>query len=89
MGRAHPELSVRFRARKSVPNPLVRGHWQAEFNSLSAEDRRSMTLEFLADVQVMRAAKALVCTHSSNVGRLVALLRDGPTVSLDGEWTNG
>ena len=29
-----------------------------------------------------------VCTYSSNVGRLVALLRDGPTVSLDAEWTN-
>jgi len=55
---------------------------------LAEEQRADMTHEFIADIEVMRMAEALICTFSSNVGRLAALLRDGPTVSLDGEWTN-
>ncbi|OLP92336.1 hypothetical protein AK812_SmicGene25868 [Symbiodinium microadriaticum] len=44
---------------------------------------------FLADVEVLRCAEVCLCTFSSNVGRLVALLRDQRTVSLDiTEWTN-
>eukprot|EP00930_Biecheleria_cincta_P099148 TRINITY_DN90793_c0_g1_i1.p1 TRINITY_DN90793_c0_g1~~TRINITY_DN90793_c0_g1_i1.p1 ORF type:complete len:839 (+),score=138.08 TRINITY_DN90793_c0_g1_i1:26-2542(+) len=80
---------VRFRSRQDVPEALVNGHWQASYNSLKAKDRINMTHEFLADVEVMRCATVCVCTFSSNVGRLVALLRDGPTVSMDVQtWTN-
>jgi len=88
MRRRRPEVGVRHRGRRSVPETLRRGHWQAEFNALPEDVRRDLTHEFLADVEMMRAARALVCTHSSNVGRLVALLRDGETISLDGAWTN-
>lgn len=80
---------VRFRSRQDVPEALVNGHWQASYNSLKARDRVNMTHEFLADVEVMKCATVCVCTFSSNVGRLVALLRDGPTVSMDVQtWTN-
>lgn len=81
-------VDVRWRRRSQVPSELQRGHWQAAYNALSLEQRHEMTYEFLADVEVMRRAKVCVCTHSSNVGRLVALLRDGPTKSLDYAWTN-
>lgn len=85
--RTHPELSVRWR-RSATPRQLRTGHWQQEWNILPEQDRTTLTHEFLADLEVMRAAAALVCTYSSNVGRLAALLRDGPTISLDDSWTN-
>lgn len=80
---------VRWRKRQDVPENLRNGHWQADYNALSAKQRVAMTHEFLADVEVLRKATLCVCTFSSNVGRLVALLRDGPTVSMDiATWTN-
>eukprot|EP00441_Pelagodinium_beii_P033861 CAMPEP_0197639210 /NCGR_PEP_ID=MMETSP1338-20131121/13900_1 /TAXON_ID=43686 ORGANISM="Pelagodinium beii, Strain RCC1491" /NCGR_SAMPLE_ID=MMETSP1338 /ASSEMBLY_ACC=CAM_ASM_000754 /LENGTH=506 /DNA_ID=CAMNT_0043211903 /DNA_START=33 /DNA_END=1553 /DNA_ORIENTATION=+ len=82
-------VDVRFRSRHNVPGQLRNGHWQADYNSLRKEERAAMTHEFLADVEVLRQAAVCVCTYSSNVGRLVALLRDGTTVSVDhAEWTN-
>ncbi|CAJ1388459.1 unnamed protein product [Effrenium voratum] len=76
-------MLVRWRFRAEVPENLRHGHWQADYNALSAKQRTAMTHEFLADVEVLREAAVCVCTFSSNVGRLVALLRDGPTVSVD------
>jgi len=84
-----PMADVRWRSRKDIPEELRHGHWQADYNALRVEDRVGMTQEFLADVEVLRGASVTICTYSSNVGRLVALLRDGPTVSMDqAEWTN-
>ncbi|CAK9038762.1 unnamed protein product [Durusdinium trenchii] len=88
-GGGAPRAEVRWRQREDVPEHLRNGHWQADYNALSAKQRVAMTHEFLADVEVLRQASVCVCTFSSNVGRLVALLRDGPTVSMDiAEWTN-
>jgi len=84
-----PTVDVRHRSRNDVPEQLRNGHWQAAYNSLTQKDRVAMTHEFLADVEVLRNANVCVCTYSSNVGRLAALLRDGPTVSVDHvKWTN-
>eukprot|EP00933_Yihiella_yeosuensis_P064091 TRINITY_DN67429_c0_g1_i1.p1 TRINITY_DN67429_c0_g1~~TRINITY_DN67429_c0_g1_i1.p1 ORF type:complete len:378 (+),score=56.33 TRINITY_DN67429_c0_g1_i1:144-1136(+) len=86
---SHGRVDVRWRSRRNVPDALRNGHWQSSYNSLSPDQKSFMTNEFLADIQVLRKATACVCTFSSNVGRLVALLRDGPTISLDySEWTN-
>lgn len=70
---------VRWRSRAEVPANLRNGHWQANYNALSAKQRIEMTHEFLADVEVLRCAEVCLCTFSSNVGRLVALLRDQRT----------
>jgi len=87
--RQDSNVDVRHRSRRDVPEQLRNGHWQADYNSLKQQDRIAMTHELLADVEVLRNATVCVCTYSSNIGRLIALLRDGPTVSLDvAEWTN-
>jgi len=88
IGREHPEIDVRWRKRKDAPEKLLQGHQQPDYNALPLEDREALTHEFLADVELMRKAKFLVCTYSSNVGRLVALIREGLTLSLDDKWTN-
>lgn len=82
------KVDVRYRRRKSTPDELRAGHWQPKWNAMPLEQRVDHTHEFLADVEVMRHAHTLVCTYSSNVGRLVALLRDGKTISLDDNWSN-
>eukprot|EP00439_Symbiodinium_sp_Y106_P028941 s1508_g3.t1 len=90
---------VRWRSRAEVPANLRNGHWQANYNALTAKQRIEMTHELPGDDPglglthrlhtVLRCAEVCICTFSSNVGRLVALLRDQRTVSLDiTEWTN-
>lgn len=86
-GDIHSRIQVVYRRRAKRPWGRE-GHWQADFNSQPLETRKFLTLEFLADVEVLRQAAVCVVTFSSNVGRLVALLRDGPIVSLDGQWKN-
>jgi len=81
-------IQVRWRVRKATPEHLRQGHKQEDWNALDMAEREALTREFLADVEVMRKAHVLVCTYSSNVGRLAAMLRDGETVSLDDKWTN-
>lgn len=88
VNRVRPEVRLRWRAGGAKPEQLRLGHRQHEFNALPLEGRMAMTHLFIADIEVMRKSHALVCTYSSNVGRLVALLRDRPTISLDSEWTN-
>lgn len=88
VARARPDIQVCWRPRLGAPEALRTGHWQQAWNAQPPEERRALTHEFLADIEVMRGAHTLVCTHSSNVGRLVAQLRDGPTHSLDEAWTN-
>ena len=68
--------------------PSHGGHEQELFNNMSAADRLDATIQLFAEIQVMASAQSLVCTYSSNVTRFVALLRDNPTISLDGEWHN-
>lgn len=82
MAQADQNADVRRRRRPSG------GHWQASWNAEPLRERVRCTHEFLADIDVLRGAHVCLCTHSSNVGRLVALLRDGLTVSLDEEWSN-
>jgi len=86
--KARPKVDVRYRRRRETPDELRAGHWQPKWNAMPLERRMDHTHEFLADVEVMRNAHTLVCTFSSNVGRLVALLRDGRTISLDDDWSN-
>lgn len=88
---ARPGLEVRWRKRTNTPERLRHGHWQGAWNDMPLSERQTFTHEFLADVEVMRSARLLLCTYSSNASRLVALLRHGTdsvTVSLDEAWTN-
>jgi len=82
LARRKPGTDVRWRRRQR------QGHWQAEWNAQPLRERVRLTHEFLADVDVMRGAHFCICSHSSNVGRLVALLREERTISLDEDWTN-
>eukprot|EP00811_Abedinium_folium_P030207 NODE_4820_length_1842_cov_3.869388.p1 GENE.NODE_4820_length_1842_cov_3.869388~~NODE_4820_length_1842_cov_3.869388.p1 ORF type:complete len:547 (+),score=198.92 NODE_4820_length_1842_cov_3.869388:249-1643(+) len=87
--KARRGIAVRWRECGGAPPALRCGHWQKSWNALPLEERHVLTCEFLADVEVMRNAHSLVCTLSSNVGRLVTLLRGNERVlSLDEEWTN-
>mmetsp|Transcript_41580 Transcript_41580/g.120395 ORF Transcript_41580/g.120395 Transcript_41580/m.120395 type:complete len:915 (+) Transcript_41580:61-2805(+) len=86
--RASPRVAVYWRQDRQAPEALCNGHLQREWNALPLEQRSALTHEFLADLEVMRGAHVLLCTCSSNVGRLAALLRKGRTHSLDEAWTN-
>merc|ERR1711937_685620 len=78
--RLRSDIKVRYRSRRAAPSQLQNGHLQSEWNALPLHERVELTHEFLADIELMRGSHVLVCTHSSNVARLVALLRDGITV---------
>jgi len=57
------------------------------FQSLKVDDRTKAWKEFAVDLYYLRNADHFVGTYSSNVGKLVALLREGENCSsLDSEW---
>jgi hypothetical protein len=66
---------------------------QAMFNGWPDKVRQAHGMAFVAQMELMRRANYVICTHSSNVCRLAAVLRgwqdvviDNKLVSLDGEW---
>jgi len=80
LSRSEVGVNVRWRERAS--------HREEQWSGLPFEERVQLTQEFLADLEIMRAAEVCISTLSSDAGHLVALLRSGPTESLDAEWTN-
>jgi len=75
-----------------TPTITGTGHEQAAFRNLPEEVQVQQTLNMLTEWEVMRAADILVCTLSSNVGRIAALLRDhygwtrDTLYSVDMDW---
>jgi len=68
---------------------IALGHNQKEFNLLNAEVKLNVTRMFIAELDVMTNAKGVVCTMSSNVCRLVQILRhqsEESVYSLDELW---
>jgi hypothetical protein len=59
----------------SLCDQSEQGHLQNEFNLRPAEARRNSTLRLLAELVIAKGGSFFVGTFSSNVGRLVAMLR--------------
>ena len=65
------------------------GHVQFRFNNLPAKEKLHQTRALLCEIQMLINAEYVFCTMSSNICRLVQILRhqDPSTVfSLDREW---
>jgi len=63
------------------------GHLQRTFNYLPADSRFSMTLDLIVDIHLLAKADIFLGTFSSNIGRLIHLLRGGvDSHSLDSPW---
>ena len=61
--------------------------WEKPIHGKSRAERKSEMLDLLLEIQLLSDADAFIGTLSSNIGRLVALFRDGKNChSLDGEW---
>ena len=62
------------------------GHFQQTFNKLAFEERANHALEILIDLEILKRAKLVVCTYSSNICRLIDMLRsENQTPVLDVE----
>lgn len=69
-----------------------RGHYQREANRRYLKRNRGVVSELLAEIEALRGATWFVGTFSSNLGRLVHVLRNAPpntSVSLDDRWAPG
>jgi hypothetical protein len=68
----------------SLCTPSQCGHSQAAFNSMGKASRKSAILQLLAEIEIARYGQCFVGTFSSNIGRLVSLLRpDASTLAVD------
>ena len=66
------------------------GYTQQAFDKLSLSDKRREIMNFLADLTIMSKAHRFACSHTTNVGRFVALLRSNHrTFSVDSSWSPG
>lgn len=68
------------------------GHNQRDWNTLSFKKRRKATIMLLADMIALAKADIFIGTFSSNLGKVVHLLRSQKaetTISLDDGWEPG
>lgn len=69
------------------------GHVQAVQNRIYPQENRARVVSFLAEIEALKRADYFIGTSSSNVGRVVHLLREGrdvgSSVSLDFQWGAG
>ena len=56
---------------------------QKDFNTLPAADRLQSAKEMVINIYLAAMADFVVCTYSSNICRLVALLRNGTLSDVD------
>lgn len=69
-----------------------KGHVQAAMNRVYLKNNVARVVTLLAEIEIMRGASLFICTFSSNLGRLVHLLRwqrADSSVSLDDRWDAG
>lgn len=63
------------------------GYRQSSFNTADLSHKKTETLRLLADIQNIQGAEIFIGTFSSNIGRLIALLKGIENcISLDEEW---
>ncbi len=71
----------------SFCQPTLRGHRQASFNSQRPEQRQLATEHILRDLEALIRAEYFIGTFSSNLGRLLCLLRgQRQCTSMDCAW---
>lgn len=89
------EMRKRLPDRKivSLPSAIKRtGHLQAEQNRIWMKRRYDDVVDLLTEIELMRRGRIFIGTFSSNLGRLVYLLRNSDnrdSVSLDDQWAPG
>lgn len=69
-----------------------KGHRQGQVNRASVARRYELTLDLLAEIELMRRARVFIATFSSNLARLVHVLRTADernSISLDDRWAPG
>ena len=57
-------------------HPDLRGHEQAEFNNASADEIQQNMYRLLRDIIFLLECKGFIGTYSSNIGRMICLLRN-------------
>lgn len=94
-GRVVGELSRKLRGRKVVALASVegrKGHLQGGWNK-KWKGKYEEVVDLLVEVEMLANAKVFVGTFSSNLGRLVYVLRgrkrQGTGISLDDRWETG
>ena len=71
----------------SLSSPERQGYDLLKFNTESGSRRKREMVELFVDMHFLSKAEAFVGTYSSNMGRLVALLRGGYRChSMDIDW---
>lgn len=93
--------SVLYDMRKRLPDRIIKmlpsatkrvGHLQAEQNRVWMKRRYEDVVDLMAEIELMRKARIFIGTFSSNLGRLVYVLRntdERDSVSLDDRWSPG
>lgn len=69
-----------------------KGHLQARMNRAYMKGRYNDVVDLLAEIEMLRKARVFVATFSSNLARLVHVLRNADerdSVSLDDRWAPG
>ncbi len=80
---------LHFLSFKKTDIDSIEGHLQTRFNKLSLQLKQFATYKLMAELEVLTQAKYVVCTFSSNVCRLVQVLRNAhidTVLSLDEKW---
>lgn len=75
----------------TLPSPVLAptGHNQQAYNKLPTDVKMKAFYHFLAEVQVLSECPHSIVTFSSNIGRLIHLLKKGTITSLDSSAYNG
>lgn len=93
--------SVLYDMRKRLPDRTIKmlpsatkrtGHLQAEQNRVWMKRRYDDVVDLIAEIELMRKARIFIGTFSSNLARLVYVLRstdERDSVSLDDQWAPG
>jgi hypothetical protein len=64
----------------SLPSPIVlEGHDQRTFNRMEASQKMAAYYHFLSEFHIMRRCAQIICTYSSNIGRMLYLTREPGT----------
>ena len=86
------QLRPRWNLLSHTPRVLLKGFVYGDFESRPLEERRLHTIDLIINLELLRRANFVICTHSTNICRFLALLRDprwplSSMLSLDGEWS--
>jgi hypothetical protein len=79
------QLNVHTLLEKQWPT----GHVQEQFNRLSIDEKYASTMILLTEIECLVRINYVICTFSSNICRLIQILRTqsiDSVVSLDQNW---